>query len=191
MDGVDFEEECYFLDGISQFCGDSSPEVADNAESNIDRNIIMAKQLNDNSTGEELYANCTELLVNSGGTFGKSIVMNRVIRYYMTYKKLKLIETCDRWYRHGAQFGIEMLMNKGSVLHVVAARKRVRATFRKRSLSDSQEDSKNLYNRKKIFIHLYVTSSLSLEGANFLGSGESLRLRFRKVARTRLRATTT
>ena len=66
MDGVDFEEECYFLDGISQFCGDSSPEVADNAESNIDRNIIMAKQLNDNSTGEELYANCTELLVNSG-----------------------------------------------------------------------------------------------------------------------------
>ena len=40
MDGVDFEEECYFLDGISQFCGDSSPEVADNAESNIDRNRI-------------------------------------------------------------------------------------------------------------------------------------------------------
>ena len=65
MDGVDFEEESYFLDEISQFCGDSSPEVADNAESNIDRNIIMAKQLNDNSTGEELYANCTELLVNS------------------------------------------------------------------------------------------------------------------------------
>ena len=66
MDGVDFEEECSFLDGVSQFCGDFSPEVADNAESDIDRNIRMAKQLNDSSTGEELYANCTELLANSG-----------------------------------------------------------------------------------------------------------------------------
>ena len=54
MDGVDFEEECYFLEGVSQFCGDSSPEVADNAESDIDRNIRMAKQLNSSSTGEEL-----------------------------------------------------------------------------------------------------------------------------------------
>ena len=42
---------------------------------------------------------------------------------------------CDRWCRHGAQFDIEMLIDKGSVLHVVVARKRVRATFRKRSLS--------------------------------------------------------
>ena len=49
------------------------------------------------------------------------------------------------------------------------------ATFRKRSLSDSQEDSKNMENRKKIFIHLYLTSSLSLKGANFLGSVFSIR----------------
>ena len=82
MDGVDFEEEYFFLEGVSQFCGVSSPEVADNSESDIDRNIRMAKQLNDSSTGKELYANCTELLVNSGGTFGKSIVMNRFIRYF-------------------------------------------------------------------------------------------------------------
>ena len=68
-----------------------------------------------------------------------------------------------------------MLIDKGSVLHMVAARKRVRAPFRKRSLSDLQEDSKNLENRKKIFIHLYLTSSLSLEGANFLGSGFAMR----------------
>ena len=68
---------------------------------------------------------------------------------------------CDRWYRYGAQFSIEMLMDKGSVLPVVAARKRVRATVRKRSLSDSQEESKNLENRKKIFLHLYLTSCIS------------------------------
>ena len=83
--------------------------------------------------------------------------------------------TCDRWCRHKAQFDIETLIDKVSVLQAVSARKRVRATFRKRSLSDSQEDSKNLENRKKIFIHLYLTSSLSLEGANFLGSGFAMR----------------
>ena len=88
IDGVDLEED-YFLDGVSQLCGDSSSEIADNAESDIDRNIRMAKQLNDSATGEELYSNCTELLINSGGIFGRSIVMNRVIRYYMTNKKLK------------------------------------------------------------------------------------------------------
>ena len=52
MDGVDFEEECDFLDGVSQFGGDSSPEVADNAESDIDRNIRMAKKLNDSTICE-------------------------------------------------------------------------------------------------------------------------------------------
>ena len=36
-----------------------------------------------------------------------------------------LLVTCDRWYRHGAQFVIEMLMDKGGILPVVAARKRV------------------------------------------------------------------
>ena len=36
MDSVDFEEEGYFLEVVSQFCGDSSPEVADSAESDCE-----------------------------------------------------------------------------------------------------------------------------------------------------------
>ena len=96
---------------------------------------------------------------------------------FQKYSKMprQLLVICDRWYRHGAQFGIEMFMDKGSILPVVAARKRVRTTVRKRHLSDSQEESKNLENRKKIILHLYLTSSLSLEGANYLGSGFSMR----------------
>ena len=34
-----------------------------------------------------------------------------------------LVVTCDRWCRHEAQFDIEMLIDKGSVFHVVAAHK--------------------------------------------------------------------
>ena len=61
---------------------------------------------------------------------------------FQKYSKMprQLLVICDRWYRHGAQFGIEMFMDKGSILPVVAARKRVRTTVRKRHLSDSQEE---------------------------------------------------
>ena len=57
-------------------------------ELDADRNSRIALLLAASKSGSELYSNMEEHLPSSGGTFGKTLVMNRVVKFFIGKSKL-------------------------------------------------------------------------------------------------------